>query len=304
MFLRRDCLVDSAARAAEFDRMEFKVGRRGASLLCSFVSFFTFNTILSAAEAPSLLLADVWHESIDPTGWWISEKYDGIRGYWDGRELKTRGGNIVRAPDYFLAELPVGIPLDGELWLGRGRFEETVGTVRREVPDERWREVKFMVFDAPKATGTFEARMKYLVDQLSGPRRHVMPVPQYRCRGRDHLLAERDRIVAAGGEGLMLRQPESAYETRRSPTLLKVKPHDDAEAVVIAHLPGKGRNEGRLGSLRVRTTDGREFSVGTGFTDAQRESPPPVGAVITYRHRGLTKKGLPRFPSFLRIRRD
>ena len=207
-------------------------------------------------------------------------------------------------PDYFLAELPAGIPLDGELWMGRGRFEETVSTVRRLEPDERWREVKFMVFDAPRATGNFERRMKYLATVLPKKATHVMAVPQSRCRGTAHLLAERDRVVKAGGEGLMLRKPESEYETRRSPTLLKVKPHDDAEAIVIAHLPGKGRNEGRLGSLRVRTPDGREFSIGTGFTDAQRESPPPVGSVVTYRYRGFTKKGLPRFASFLRLRRD
>jgi DNA ligase-1 len=132
----------------------------------------------------------------------------------------------------------------------------------------------------------------------------VKLVPQERCQGTKHLLAERDRIVALGGEGLMLRKPESQYETRRSPTLLKVKPHEDAEATVIAHLPGKGKFAGKLGSLRVRTADGREFSLGTGFTDSQRESPPPVGAVVTYRYRGLTDKGLPRFPSFLRVRRD
>jgi DNA ligase-1 len=118
------------------------------------------------------------------------------------------------------------------------------------------------------------------------------------------LLAERDRVVREGGEGLMLRQPESAYEPGRSPTLLKVKPYDDAEATVIAHEPGKGKFAGKLGALRVRTDDGREFSVGSGFTDVERESPPPVGTVITYRFEGLTAKGLPRFPSYLRVRRD
>jgi len=256
------------------------------------------------ASKPALLLADVWDESIDPTGWWISEKYDGMRGYWTGEELRMRGGGLVQAPEYFLKELPEGVALDGELWLGRGRFEETVSIVRRHEPDERWRNVKFMVFDAPDHEGAFERRMDYLQKILPANARHVMPVPQYRCQGTRHLLAARDRIVKAGGEGLMLRKPESGYERRRSSTLLKVKPYDDAEAVVIAHLPGKGRNEGRLGSLRVRAPDGREFSIGTGFSDAQRESPPPVGTTVTYRFRGLTRKGLPRFPSFLRVRVD
>ncbi len=255
-------------------------------------------------DQSKLLLAKVWDPSIDPTGWWISEKYDGVRGYWDGVALWTRGGNRIHAPDYFTIELPKGVELDGELWMGRRKFEETTSTVLRDEPDERWRRVRFMVFDAPKAKGSFEQRMAFLKRTLSAGAKYVQPVPQYRCKGSDHLITERDRVVKAGGEGLMIRKPESKYDAGRSPTLLKVKTYDDAEAVVIAHNPGKGKFAGKLGSVRVRTEDGREFSLGTGFTDAQRESPPPIGSVVTYRFRGLTKNGLPRFPSFLRIRTD
>ena len=269
-----------------------------------FIWTVVFCQSISAAEgAPKLLLAKTWNESIDPTGWWISEKYDGMRGYWDGKALWTRGGKAIAAPEYFMAELPKGVELDGELWLGRGKFEETVSTVRRQTPDDRWKQVRFMVFDAPKAKGTFEKRMAFLKNQLSAKGQHVQPVTQWRCKGKAHLLAERDRIVKAGGEGLMIREPESVYEGKRSGTLLKVKTHDDDEATVIGHKPGKGKFEGMLGSLRVRTTDGREFSVGTGFTNAQRKNPPPIGSVVTYRYRGLTKNGLPRFPSFWRVRR-
>lgn len=255
-------------------------------------------------SGPALLLANVWNESIDPTGWWMSEKYDGLRGYWDGRKLWSRKGQVIAAPDYFLAELPREVALDGELWIARGEFEETTSVVLSQTPDERWKRVRFMVFDAPQAPGTFEERMEFLKTTLPAGKRFVEVVAQVRCVGTKHLLAERDRIIALGGEGMMLRKPESAYEARRSPTLLKVKTHDDAEATVIAHLPGKGKYTGQLGSLRVRTTDGREFSVGSGLTDAQRAAPPAVGTVITYRYRGLTEKGLPRFPSFLRVRTD
>jgi DNA ligase-1 len=255
-------------------------------------------------QAPQLLLAKVWDPSIDPTGWWMSEKYDGLRGYWDGHKLWTRNGNLIHAPDYFLAELPREVALDGELWIGYGKFEETVSIVRSEKPDDRWKRIHFMVFDAPRAKGTFEQRMQFLRATLPEGNQFVRVVAQERCKGVTELLAERDRVVRLGGEGLMLRQPESIYEAGRSATLLKVKPYDDAEATVIAHEPGQGKYAGKLGALRVRTDDGKEFSVGSGFTDAQRESPPPVGTVITYRFRGLTAEGLPRFPSFLRIRRD
>ena len=255
-------------------------------------------------QAPHLLLAKVWDSSIDPTGWWMSEKYDGLRGYWDGRKSWSRNGNLIHAPDYFLAELPRNIALDGELWIGYGKFEETVSIVRSEKPDDRWKRVHFMVFDAPQAKGTFEQRMQFLRATLPEGNQFVRVVAQERCNGVTQLLAERDRVVRLGGEGLMLRQPESIYEAARSATLLKVKPYDDAEATVIAHEPGQGKYRGKLGALRVRTDEGKEFSVGSGFTDAQRESPPAVGTVITYRFRGLTAEGLPRFPSFLRIRRD
>lgn len=254
--------------------------------------------------ATNLLLANVWTPAVDPTGWWMSEKYDGVRGFWDGKKLWTRNGNAIHAPDYFLAELPADIALDGELWIGRGKFEEALSVVLADTPGERWKQVRFMVFDAPQAKGTFEQRTQFVRETLPAKNAHAKPVPQEICKTAAHLIAERDRIVALGGEGMMLRKPESAYEAGRSPTLLKVKPHDDAEATVIAHLPGKGKLAGKLGSIRVRTEEGREFSIGAGFTDAQRETPPPVGTIITYRFRGTTAKGLPRFPSFLRVRKD
>lgn len=293
-------------------------GRTGKRLALACLSAWTFTANIHPAFSADkqasdptaitteqkLLLAKVWDPSIDPTGWWVSEKYDGMRAQWDGKSLWTRGGGPIHAPDYFLAELPANIELDGELWMGRGKFEETVSVARRKNPDERWRRMRYMIFDAPKAKGVFEQRMEFLKGALPADAKHVKQVPQSRCLGAEQLIAERDRIVAAGGEGLMIRKPESDYEPGRSPTLLKVKPYDDAEAKVIGHKPGRGKFAGKLGSLRVKTADGREFSVGTGFTDAQRESPPPIGTVITYRFRGLTKNGLPRFSSFLRIRQD
>ncbi|MCX6977575.1 MAG: hypothetical protein NTX04_06480, partial [Verrucomicrobia bacterium] len=173
----------------------------------------------TAVSPPALLLANVWNPSIDPTGWWISEKYDGQRGFWDGHKLFTRHGNPIIAPDYFLAQLPQNIPLDGELWLGRGQFEATLSVVSAHTPDDRWKKIRFMVFDAPAAKGSFEERLKILQSTISTENPYVKLVVQYPCKGRSHLIAERDRIVNLGGEGLMLRQPESAYDPRRSPTL-------------------------------------------------------------------------------------
>ena len=180
-----------------------------------------------------------------------------------------------------------------------------VSIVRRQDQSEHWREVKYLIFDAPNAGGGFEARLTQLTQHCREQQPQFAEVlPQHRCRGKAHLLEELGRINSLCGEGLMLRQPESNYEPGRSSTLRKVKTFHDAEARVIGHQPGTGRHYGRLGALLVALPNGTEFAVGTGFTDAQRERPPLVGTVITFRYQELTDGGVPRFPSFVRVRAD
>jgi DNA ligase-1 len=254
---------------------------------------------------PKLLLAHPWDSTTDLTGWWMSEKLDGVRAWWDGAgKFLSRQGNIYHAPAWFTAGLP-SVPLDGELWLDRKAFQRTVSIVRRHDQSEHWRQISFVVFDAPAATGSFEARQKSLLEMFNEsflPYARVLE--QERCGGIGHLQAELARVESLGGEGLMLRQPGSQYEAGRSSTLLKLKRFHDAEGRVVEHVPGKGRHAGRLGAVVVALPNGLTFSVGTGFTDAQRQSPPPVGSIVTYRYQELTDRGVPRFPSFVRVRSD
>jgi DNA ligase-1 len=216
----------------------------------------------------------------------------------------SRQGNIFHAPDWFKAGLP-SVPLDGELWLARKAFQRTVSIVRRQDHSDHWREIRYLVFDMPAVSAAFEERLAELRDCLAthGPQFAALH-PQELCHSVDHLRGELARVTALGGEGLMLRQPGSRYETGRSPTLLKVKTFQDAEARVVEHLPGTGRHKGRLGALAVELPDGTNFSIGTGFSDAERESPPPVGSTVTFRYQELSDRGVPRFPSFVRITCD
>ncbi len=256
------------------------------------------------ANCPGLLLANTWTNDVDLAGWWMSEKLDGVRAYWDGRQFLSRQGNLFHAPDWFVEQLPQN-PLDGELWLARKSFQRTVSIVRRQDKSELWRELTFVVFDAPAVDDVFERRLEYLRDSLSAqPVQFARLLEQELCRDLDHLRAELDRVDALGGEGLMLREPGSRYEAGRSSTLLKIKRFHDAEARVIEHLPGAGRHKGRLGALSVELADGTQFSVGTGFSDAQRSNPPAVGSLITFRYQELSDRGVPRFPSFVRVRSD
>ena len=258
------------------------------------------------ADAPALLLAGRYRPGIDLRDWWVSEKYDGVRAHWDGRQLRTRGGERIAAPAWFTAGWPA-LPMDGELWAGRGRFEHAQSAAAREQPDDaQWRALRYMVFDLPAHPGSFDERLAALRAAVSAlDHTWIQAVPQRKVAGDAELQALLREVVRGGGEGLMLHRGASLYRAGRGDDLLKLKTHDDAEARVIAHVPGKGKHAGRLGALMVETPEGRRFALGTGFTDAQRADPPPVGSWVTYRFRGLHEgSGLPRFASFLRVRSD
>lgn len=255
-------------------------------------------------KAPPLLLAERWDNHADLTDWWISEKLDGVRAYWDGQQFLSRNGNRYHAPKWFTNDLP-NIPLDGELWLDRKQFQRTVSIVRRRDAGELWRELSFVVFDVPGVDSTFETRREFVAETLRAKQPpYARALSQSRCRSLDHLRSMLTEIESLGGEGLMLRQPGSRYEAGRSQTLLKVKTFHDAEARVVAHVAGRGRHKGRMGALAVVLPDGTEFSLGTGFTDRQREQPPPVGSTVTFRYQELTDGGVPRFPSFVGVRHE
>ena len=253
---------------------------------------------------PALLLAHSWDNAQDLSDWWMSEKLDGVRAYWDGRQFLSRQGNIFHAPEWFVDDLPP-VPLDGELWLGRRLFQRTVSIVRRQDKSDLWRAVSYVIFDAPAAAGAFEARLDFLHETLAArPPKFARSHVHERCANLDSLRAELARVEALGGEGLMLRQPGSVYEVGRSTTLLKVKTFHDAEAVVVGHQAGAGRHKGRLGALLARLPSGVEFAIGTGLSDRERASPPTVGTSVTFRYQELTEAGVPRFPSFVRVRID
>lgn len=271
------------------------------------IVLLTFLTVapLAAGEPdpPDLMHASTWGDTGDVSAYLVSEKLDGVRGHWSGERLLTRGGHAVNPPEWFTADWP-STPMDGELWLGRGRFAEVSGIVRtREPVDAEWREVRFMVFDLPAHKGPFEARarrIRALLDTVGVP--WLRPVRQVPVADSDELDDRLERIVDAGGEGLMLHRRDAHYRAGRSDALLKYKVSADAEARVVAHTPGKGRFRGMLGALVVERPDGLRFRLGTGFSDAQRADPPPIGSRVTYRYNGFTANGVPRFARFLRIR--
>ncbi|ABE44335.1 DNA ligase [Polaromonas sp. JS666] len=266
--------------------------------------------LLAAETSPPLMLAKVYHVGVSLADYWVSEKYDGVRGYWDGEKLLTRGGERIVAPAWFTADWPK-VAMDGELWAGRGQFAKAVSTVRQQTPDDAaWRAMRFMVFDLPAQGGPFTERIPALngvVSRIDQP--WVQAVAQFKVanhRALQNLLATTEKHA---GEGLMLHRGASLYMGQRTDDLLKVKTHEDTEARVVAHIPGKGKYVGVLGALLVEMPGvdgkpGRRFKLGSGFNDEQRQNPPVLGSTVTYRFRGLNGSGVPRFASFMRVRED
>ena len=283
----------------------FNIQRRSFSirlltLLAS--SGFAVNTFAKANAADSVLLAKTAPAGIDPAGYLVSEKLDGVRAVWDGKVLRFRSGRTIAAPAWFIAKLPRE-PLDGELWIGRGQFDAVSGAVRKVKPvDAEWQKVNYMVFELPAGSGDFKDRalaQDSIVNTAAWPQ--LQAIEQTAIANRATLQAKLDDVVQGGGEGLMLHLASAPVASGRSDALLKLKSVQDAEATVVGHVAGKGKYAGVTGALDVKTADGQRFKLGTGLSDEQRKRPPAVGSKVTYTYRDVTPSGKPRFASFLRV---
>ncbi len=258
----------------------------------------------SIAFALDILLPGVYEDDIDVSGWLMSEKLDGVRGYWDGEKLLSKKGIPFIPPAEFIINFP-GFAIEGEIWGGRNTFEKTSGIVRKQKTHNGWLDLKFAVFDVPGAEGGIEERLNIARQWFRGhPSEYAFVITQKKVRDRGHLKEELLRVEEMGGEGMIVRKPGSLYTKGRSTEILKVKSDYDMEAVVVDRIEGQGRNLGRLGALLVELPDKTRFKIGTGFSDEERKYPPPVGSIITFKYYGFYRSGIPRFPSFLRTRPD
>ncbi|MGF1786878.1 DNA ligase [Photobacterium swingsii] len=259
-------------------------------------------------QAKDLLLTTVQNkQSLEGSisDYLVSEKLDGIRAFWDGKGFVTRSGNKLNAPDWFIDQFPT-IPLDGELWAGRGGFQHVARTVLDTLPNEdSWRRISFMVYDTPTPNMTFAQRYTMLntsITALNHP--HIQMIEQFEVSNLDELEKTLDKTSSSGGEGLMIHHKDNLYQLGRSEQLLKLKRYQDAEAKVIGYEEGKGKYTGMMGAIWVVTPDNIRFKIGSGFKDAERQTPPAIGSTVNYRYNGLTESGIPRFARYVRIRNN
>jgi len=266
------------------------------------IAVFTPLSFSFANQPLPLQHAKNYQQPADINNYWISEKLDGIRGYWNGTQLLTRKGHIINSPIWFTQQWP-NIPLDGELWIARNAFEQTLSCVNKAIATNCWKNIKYMVFDLPADSGIFSQRLQRLREIITTTNNpYLLMVKQFTCSAIDCLYKHFDNVVQANGEGLMLHEKTAYYTQGRSKNIMKLKPSYDSEATVIEHLTGQGKYQNMLGAIKVKTPNGIIFKIGSGFSDKERQNPPAIGSVITYKYSGKTQKGVPRFASFLRIR--
>ena len=251
------------------------------------------------AEKPKLLLLKTYKDQ-NITAWVMSEKLDGIRAYWNGKHLISRGGKIIHAPQWFTQNYPP-FEVDGELWTKRGDFENISSIVRDKNPSEHWREIKHYIFEVPNAKGGLFDRLGKAKDYVGKTIRIIKQIP---IKDRAHLQLFLEEIEQKGGEGLVVRDPNAPYINKRTSKALKIKTFQDAECKVLGYTKGKGKYKDAIGAIRCQLDNGTRFKIGTGLSDALRNDPPQIGEMVTFKYQKFTKYGKPRFPVFLRVREE
>lgn len=262
---------------------------------------YLFSLILSVvlfADKPELLLLDKYSDDKNVTGWYMSEKLDGVRAYWDGKRLISRGGNEFATPEFFTKEFPKH-RLDGELWSKREDFANIVSIVNQDKPHDGWKNITYNVFEVPDMDGNLTTRLSNVTEG-----RYLKLIPQIKVSNKEHLNQFAKEIEAKGGEGVVVRDATLPYYVGRTQDALKVKSYIDDECEIVGYNKGSGKYEGMVGSLSCRMKDMKIIKIGSGLSEAQRAVPPSVGTIITFKYYGLTSKGNPRFPIFLRERSE
>jgi len=257
------------------------------------------------ASPPPIQLANIYHPDIDLGNYFVSEKLDGLRGYWDGKNLISKEGNIYHAPEWFTKDFPSEV-FEGELWIDRGKFEQTLAIIRNDSDDDMgWQKIHLMLFDMPKHQGTFKERLQAMQDLVvKSHSPYLKVIEQSAIYDQKTLMKNLDEVTKNGGEGLVLHRKDALYKNTRNDDLLKLKTYFDAEARVLKIISGKEKFQGMMGAILVENEEGIKFKIGSGFSDSNRKNPPAIGSIITYKYYGKTKDNKPRFASFLMIRED
>lgn len=258
-------------------------------------------SLLLFADKPKLFLLNNYNKDINVTSWYMSEKLDGVRAYWNGEKLISRNGIVFTAPTFFTKDFPTH-KLDGELWSKRGDFSNISSIVNTKSADARWSQLTYNIFEVPPSTK--ENKDADLLQRLSLVKtsKYLKIIKQIKVKDKKHLEEFLKSIEQKGGEGVVVRDGSLKYYTGRDNNSLKVKSYNDEECEVVGYKKGQGKYRGLVGSIVCKMDNKQIINIGSGLTNEQREKPPKIGAIITFKYYGSTSKGKPRFPVFLHER--
>ncbi len=248
------------------------------------------------ASNPNLFLLNRYSDDINVTNWYMSEKLDGVRAYWDGQKLISRGGKVFATPKFFTKDFPK-FKLDGELWSKRDNFSNIVSIVNQKKPHNGWKNLTYNVFEVPEADGNLTKRLSVVKES-----RYIKVIKQIQINSKKDLDNFFKSVTKKKGEGIVVRNGSLDYYTGRTDDALKVKNYIDDECEVVGYNKGQGKNSGLVGSLSCKMKNNKVIKIGSGLNKKERITPPKVGSIITFKYYGLTSKGNPRFPIFLRER--
>jgi len=211
----------------------------------SLVSYKNFSFALPCTLVKKDLESNVQGEEYE--SFICTEKFDGIRAFFDGDNFWSKSGMPIHPPDKFYRGLRridgQKIKLDGELWLrdGRGKFQELCHLALRSDMPSAWDNVVYMVFDMPEVLGGLESRLCEARSKVGGkicPQVEV--VESTKLRSHQHLLEIFEGVLEIGGEGVVLSDPYARYTPGRFKEMLKLKKWQDDEALITGHKEGKG----------------------------------------------------------------
>jgi DNA ligase-1 len=274
------------------------------------------------SPTPVTLAKNANLDKIDYTGWLVSIKYDGYRLFTKDGFALTRGLKKYTMPDWLLEMIPDNI--DGEAYLGKD-FDQHGALRRQDDADNVWKKVKILVFDQVRSDnmpysvkGKTEDRFGNIKKAAKnckkkyGKKCPLVIVKQTVAKSNDHIRKLFKKAVDNGEEGVMLRNPSTPYEKKRTANLAKLKMEADEEAIILGYTKGKGKNKDKVGAWKCEMISqdhkltGITFKL-AGMNDKLRDfkSTLPIGTVLTFRHRGINpKSGKPRMPTFMRVRKD
>jgi DNA ligase-1 len=251
---------------------------------------------------PDLFLLKTYKDNQNVVGWAMSEKLDGIRGFWNGKQLISKTGKLIHTPNWFTKNYPP-FAIDGELWTKRNDFANISSIVSSKNSNQRWKNITHQIFEVPNQSGGLFERLAILQTFLDvNSNTPIKIIKQSIITNKNQLPNFLDAVVKHKGEGVVVRNPDNVYQTGRLSSALKVKKYFDTECVVLKILPGKGKYKNIMGSLLCQTKNGKQLKIGTGFKNKDRANPPDVGSKITFKYYGFTKKGNFKYPVYLRAR--